>query len=110
MDIKLIFDFLRQLAAHNEREWFHEHKSLYQTASQEFDKLLTILIARIGEFDPSVRHLQPKDCTWRIYRDTLFTWSLEAASMLVAPTALLPNKYKRYAIPFMMKLIPIAKL
>ena len=52
MDIKLIFDFLRQLAAHNEREWFHEHKSLYQTASQEFDKLLTIIIARIGEFDP----------------------------------------------------------
>ena len=73
MDIKLIFDFLRQLAAHNEREWFHEHKSLYQTASQEFDKLLTILIARIGEFDPSVRHLQPKDCTWRIYRDTRFS-------------------------------------
>jgi uncharacterized protein (TIGR02453 family) len=41
---------------------------------QEFDKLLTMLIARIGEFDPSIRHLQPKDCTWRIYRDVRFSY------------------------------------
>ena len=73
MDTKLIFDFLRQLSAHNDREWFHEHKPLYQAATQEFDKLLTILISRVGEFDPSVRHLQPKDCTWRIYRDVRFS-------------------------------------
>jgi uncharacterized protein (TIGR02453 family) len=73
MDLQLIFDFLRQLSAHNDREWFHEHKPLYQAASLEFDKLLTILISRVGEFDPSVRHLQPKDCTWRIYRDVRFS-------------------------------------
>lgn len=74
MNIELILDFLRQLTAHNDREWFNEHKWLYQAAMQEFDKLLTILIARIGEFDPSVRHLQPKDCTWRIYRDVRFSY------------------------------------
>ena len=73
MDVLLIFDFLRQLSAHNEREWFNEHKPLYQMALQEFDKLLAILIARIGEFDPSIRHLQPKDCTYRIYRDIRFS-------------------------------------
>lgn len=73
MEIKLILNFLKQLAAHNDREWFNEHKPLYQAATQEFEKFLTILIARISEFDPSIRHLQPKDCTYRIYRDIRFS-------------------------------------
>jgi len=73
MNIELILDFLKQLAANNEREWFNSHKELYKAASDEFDKLLTVLIARIGEFDASIRHLQPKDCTYRIYRDIRFS-------------------------------------
>ena len=73
MNTNLIFDFLRQLAANNNREWFVEHKAMYQAATQEFDKLLAVLIARIGEFDSSIRHLQPKDCTYRIYRDLRFS-------------------------------------
>jgi uncharacterized protein (TIGR02453 family) len=74
MNITPILDFLRELAANNNREWFMEHKPQYQAVMQEFDKLLTMLIARIGEFDPSIRHLQPKDCTWRIYRDVRFSY------------------------------------
>ena len=73
MNTNLIFDFLRQLAANNNREWFVEHKAMYQAATQEFDKLLAMLIARIGEFDSSIRHLQPKDCTYRIYRYLRFS-------------------------------------
>ena len=74
MNITPILDFLRELAANNNREWFMEHKPQYQAVMQKFDKLLTMLIARIGEFDPSIRHLQPKDCTWRIYRDVRFSY------------------------------------
>ena len=74
MKIELILEFLKELAANNNREWFQAHKALYQEATTEFDKLLLVLIARIGEFDPSVRHLQPKDCTWRIYRDVRFSY------------------------------------
>ena len=61
MNIQLILDFLKDLAAHNNREWFMEHKAMYQAATAEFDKLLLVLIARISQFDPSVKHLQPKD-------------------------------------------------
>lgn len=74
MNIQLILDFLKDLAAHNNREWFMEHKAMYQAATAEFDKLLLVLIARISQFDPSVKHLQPKDCTWRIYRDVRFSY------------------------------------
>lgn len=74
MNITPILDFLRELSANNNREWFMEHKPQYQAVMQEFDKLLAMLIARIGEFDPSIRHLQPKDCTWRIYRDVRFSY------------------------------------
>ncbi len=73
MDVSLILNFLRELAANNNREWFNEHKDEYVKATKVLDELLTVLIARIGKFDPTVRHLQPKDCTWRIYRDIRFS-------------------------------------
>lgn len=73
MNNQIIFDFLKQLAGHNNREWFQANKALYEAARNEFDKLLTAVIAGIGTFDESVRGLEPKDCTYRIYRDTRFS-------------------------------------
>ena len=31
------------------------------------------LINQIGQFDPQVRYLEPKECLFRIYRDTRFS-------------------------------------
>ena len=72
-NVSLIFGFLKELANHNNREWFNAHREYYETARQEFENLLAVLIARISVFDESVRNIQPKDCTYRIYRDTRFT-------------------------------------
>ena len=73
MNIPVIFQFLKDLAAHNNREWFNEHRDEYETARLEFDKLLAAVISRIALFDESIRGIQPKDCTYRIYRDTRFS-------------------------------------
>ena len=73
MDIPGILDFLKVLAANNNREWFNEHRDEYETARLEFDKLLAAVISRIALFDESIRGIQPKDCTYRIYRDTRFS-------------------------------------
>ena len=73
MNIPVIFQFLRDIAAHNNREWFNAHREQYDTARQEFENLLTVLIARISEFDESVRGVEARDCTYRIYRDTRFS-------------------------------------
>lgn len=72
MDISVIFQFLKDLAANNNREWFNAHRDYYEAARSKFDHLLSAVISRIALFDESVRCLEPKDCTYRIYRDTRF--------------------------------------
>ena len=68
-----IFQFLKDLAANNNREWFQGHKDEYLKAQKEFEELLTAIIARISLFDESIVGIQAKDCTYRIYRDTRFS-------------------------------------
>ena len=68
MNIPVIFQFLKDLSANNNREWFNEHKAEYETARAEFDNFLATVIARISLFDETIRGIQPKDCTYRIYR------------------------------------------
>lgn len=73
MDVSIIFQFLKELSANNNREWFNEHKDDYKRAQLEFELLLTTVIERISTFDESVKGIQAKDCTYRIYRDTRFS-------------------------------------
>ena len=68
MDISIIFQFLKELAANNNREWFQAHKEEYLRAQAEFEQLLTAVIARISLFDDSVRGIEAKDCTFRQIR------------------------------------------
>ena len=64
MNIPEILDFLRRLAANNNRPWFQEHKTEYQHVQLDFEELVAAVIARISGFDESVSHVQPKDCTY----------------------------------------------
>ena len=73
MNISIILQFLKELAANNNRDWFNSNRERYEAARAEFEKLLTALITRISAFDDSIRHLQATDCTYRIYRDTRFS-------------------------------------
>lgn len=71
--MKQVIDFLRRLAANNDRGWFAEHKAEYREMQQRFDAMVDDIIARIAAFDPAVAPLTARDCTYRIYRDTRFT-------------------------------------
>ncbi len=73
MNTQLILDYLADLSSHNEREWYHAHKAEYKEASAEFESLLQELILKIGEFDSSVLHNQPRDLTFKLVRDTRFS-------------------------------------
>lgn len=73
MNTQLILDYLADLSSHNEREWYHAHKAEYKEASAEFESLLQELILKIGEFDRSVLHNQPRDLTFKLVRDTRFS-------------------------------------
>ncbi|MCF0189703.1 MAG: DUF2461 domain-containing protein [Marinilabiliaceae bacterium] len=71
--MKQIIDFLKRLGANNNRTWFLEHKAEYQEAKERFDAFTEELISRVAAFDPTIRGLTAKDCTYRIYRDVRFS-------------------------------------
>ncbi len=71
--MKRILDFLSDLRANNNREWFATNKERYREAEAIFGEFAVKLIALVGEFDPLVRGLTLRDCTYRIYRDTRFS-------------------------------------
>lgn len=70
---KEIIQFLKDISANNNREWFAENKSRYDTIKLEFEKFCDKLIAEIADFDSDIKVLPAKECTFRIYRDTRFS-------------------------------------
>lgn len=71
--MKDIFDFLKELREHNERDWFNAHKAQYTKLKAEFEGFVEELIGKIALFDEEVKGLAVKDCVYRIYRDTRFS-------------------------------------
>ena len=68
-----IFQFLRELAANNNREWFQSHRAWYDQVRSQFNEIVKALLVHISQFDPTVSHLDVKGCTYRIYRDVRFS-------------------------------------
>jgi TIGR02453 family protein len=66
-------DFLEALKKHNDRDWFQKNKKWYDEVKSEFDEFTIKLIATVAKIDKDVAYLEPKDCTYRIYRDTRFS-------------------------------------
>ena len=71
--MKEVLDFLRELSANNNREWFAEHKEWYKACYARFVEFTEEYLKRLTEIDPAMAVLQPKDCIWRIYRDVRFS-------------------------------------
>lgn len=71
--MKKILDFLTDLSANNNREWFNANKDRYLEAKQETEAFAARLIAGISGFEPGASNLTPSDCMYRIYRDTRFS-------------------------------------
>lgn len=71
--MKEIFQFLRALRRHNDREWFAAHKQDYLRVKETAENFTARLIAALAGIDPEAARLTPADCTYRIYRDTRFS-------------------------------------
>lgn len=68
-----IYSFLRQVAEHNDRDWFHAHQPEYKAARTSFAQYVQEMILRIGTFDSSVAYQTPATCIYRFARDTRFS-------------------------------------
>ncbi|MDR0810974.1 MAG: DUF2461 domain-containing protein [Paludibacter sp.] len=73
MQIDIILNFLKELSANNNREWFAANREQYDSARRIFEEISNKLIAGIGSFDKSIIQVEAKDCIFRIYRDIRFS-------------------------------------
>jgi uncharacterized protein (TIGR02453 family) len=66
-------DFFRDLKQNNNRDWFNANKKIYETQVKEpFIRLAEDLMAEIRQIEPDFPVIPPKDCLFRINRDTRF--------------------------------------
>jgi uncharacterized protein (TIGR02453 family) len=71
---KTTFSFLRELSQNNNREWFAQHKHLYEEAKEDLYGLIEVLIKDFSAIDPAFSaDTAPKKCLLRIYRDIRFS-------------------------------------
>lgn len=68
-----LFDFLKRLAANNNREWFAAHKAEYQELRQLWEADVERLIGYMSVWEPRFSHLTAKNTMYRIYRDIRFS-------------------------------------
>ena len=73
MNAAALLDFLHQLAQHNERDWFQVHKATYDALRADFEKDVAYWLAELAQDEPALAALDPKKCTFRIYRDVRFS-------------------------------------
>lgn len=73
MDTQRMLDYLGDLSANNDRDWYHAHKTEHKEAAAQFEALVQTLICRIGEFDGGVLGLDPRELTFKMVRDTRFS-------------------------------------
>lgn len=73
MQAKEIITYLETLKENNTREWFNENKKWYEQVKKDFEAFTAKLILEFGKIDKDIVYLEPKDCIFRIYRDTRFS-------------------------------------
>lgn len=65
--------FLEDLKANNNREWFLENKKRYETFKKDYHQLVSDFLDAMKPLDSSLEMLEVKNCTFRINRDIRFS-------------------------------------
>ena len=68
-----VIEYLRELKANNNREWFMAHKDEYLQAQDRFNAFVDQVISLLSKEDETLSGLTAKDCIFRIYRDVRFS-------------------------------------
>ena len=71
--MKNVIDFLQALGRNNNREWFNDHRELYEECRDKVLFITELMINEIRKFDSGIPPADPKDCLFRIYRDVRFS-------------------------------------
>ncbi len=66
-------EFLRDLKANNNKEWFDQNRKRYDKVKLDYISLAGTLLDQMKHIDPSLEMLTAKDCIFRINRDIRFS-------------------------------------
>jgi uncharacterized protein (TIGR02453 family) len=69
-------DYMRQLAAHNNREWFEAHRDTYEAAKKNVEAFAGDLLDRMRSHD-LIENESGRKSLFRIYRDVRFSKNKE---------------------------------
>ncbi|MFK7948464.1 MAG: DUF2461 domain-containing protein [Saprospiraceae bacterium] len=66
--------FFQDLAANNNRDWFHANKKRYEKSVREpFKSFVQVLIDAASEYNADISQIVPKQAIFRIHRDIRFS-------------------------------------
>lgn len=65
--------FIDDLKKNNDRDWFLANKKRYEAYKQNYQSLIAELLEAMKPLDSSLKHLEVKDCAFRINRDIRFS-------------------------------------
>ena len=65
--------FLDDLKANNNRDWFLDNKKRYEVFKKDYHQLVVDILDAMKPLDPSLEMLEVKNCTFRINRDIRFS-------------------------------------
>ncbi len=65
--------FLDDLKANNNRDWFLENKKRYEVFKKDYHQLVSHILDAMKPLDSSLEMLEVKNCTFRINRDIRFS-------------------------------------
>ena len=66
-------EFLRDLKANNNKEWFDHNRKRYDITKAEYLSLAGTLLEKMKKIDPGLEMLTAKECIFRINRDIRFS-------------------------------------
>lgn len=70
---KETLQFLADLKANNNRDWFLENKKRYEVFKKDYHQLVADFLEVMKPLDPTLELLEVKNCTFRINRDIRFS-------------------------------------
>lgn len=65
--------FIQDLKDNNNREWFQANQKRYDSYKADYKALVAAFIDELSKGDESLKHLEFKDCSFRINRDIRFS-------------------------------------
>lgn len=70
---KSTLKFLKDLAAHNDRVWFEDNRTIYEAAKGNFIDFTAAVLEKTASFEPAMAGIDAKKAVFRIYRDVRFS-------------------------------------